>query len=300
VKEAAPEAVVTFDDGLDAAKAASAAKGAGVVLLFVTKWQSEGQDSLTSSLPNKQDELVAAVAAANPKTIVVLETGGPVTVPWVGSVKGIIESWYPGIGGGEAIANVLFGKVNPSGKLPVTFTASDEDLPHPHVAGLTARTGAGSADGNAGGEQAKDFPVDYNVEGMMVGYKWFEAKGKTPLFPFGFGLSYTSFAYSGLKVAPGSVSFEVKNTGKVAGDEIAEVYVTLPTVAGEPFKKLAGFTRVSLALGEKKMVTVELNPLVLSVFSVEKNAFERVGGEMKVEVGGSVVDLPLKGMVAAK
>jgi beta-glucosidase len=296
VKEAAPDAVVTFDDGMDAAKAASAAKGADVVLVFVTKWQSEGQDSLTSALPNNQDALVAAVAAANPKTVVILETGGPVTMPWVGSVKGIMESWYPGIGGGEAIANVLFGKVNPSGKLPVTFTASDEDLPHPHVAGLTARTGAGSADGNAGGEQAKDFPVDYNVEGMMVGYKWFEAKGKTPLFPFGFGLSYTSYAYSGLKVAPGaaSVSFEVKNTGKMAGDEIAEVYLTMPTSAGEPFKKLAGFTRVSLAAGEKKMVTVELNPLVLSVFSVEKNAFEEVDGEYVVEVGGSVAELPLK------
>ena len=299
VKEAAPDAVVTFDDGMDAAKAASAARGADVVLVFVTKWQSEGQDSLTSSLPGKQDELVAAVAAANPKTVVVLETGGPVTMPWVGAVKGVIESWYPGIGGGEAIANVLFGKVNPSGKLPVTFTASDEDLPHPHVAGLTAKTGAGSADGNAGGEQAKDFPVDYNVEGMMVGYKWFEAKGKTPLFPFGFGLSYTSFAYSGLKVAPGagSVSFEVKNTGKVAGDEVAEVYVTLPTSAGEPFKKLAGFTRVVLAAGEKKMVTVELNPLVLSVFSEGRNAFEMTPGMYTVEVGGSSSALPLKAMV---
>ena len=296
VKDAAPDAVVKFDDGMDAAKAANAAKGADVVLLFVTKWQSEGQDSLTSSLPNQQDDLVAAVAAANPKTIVVLETGGPVTMPWVGAVKGVIESWYPGIGGGEAIAQVLFGKVNPSGKLPVTFTASDEDLPHPHVAGLTAKTGAGSADGNGGGEQAKDFPVDYNVEGMMVGYKWFEAKGKTPLFPFGFGLSYTSFGYSGLKVAPGagSVSFEVKNTGKIAGDEIAEVYVTLPSAAGEPFKKLAGFKRVGLAAGEKKMVTVELNPLVLSVFSEEKNAFEMTPGTYTVEVGGSSVALPLK------
>jgi beta-glucosidase len=296
VKEAAPDAAVTFDDGMDAAKAASAAKGADVVLVFVTKWQSEGQDSLTSPLPNQQDDLVAAVAAANPKTIVVLETGGPVTMPWVGAVKGVIESWYPGIGGGEAIAHVLFGKVNPSGKLPVTFTASDEDLPHPHVAGLTAKTGAGSADGNGGGEQAKDFPVDYNVEGMMVGYKWFEAKGKTPLFPFGFGLSYTSFGYSGLKVAPGagSVSFEVKNTGKVAGDEIAEVYVRLPESAGEPFEKLAGFKRVALAAGEKKMVTVELNPLVLSIFSEDKNAFEMTPGTYTVEVGGSSVALPLK------
>jgi beta-glucosidase len=246
---------------------------------------------------------VEAVVKANPKTIVVLETGGPVTMPWAAKVKGIVESWYPGIGGGEAIANALFGKVNPSGKLPVTFTASDEDLPHPHVDGLTPSTkNNGMSGGEVHGDEAKDFPVDYNVEGMMVGYKWFEAKGKTPLFPFGFGLSYTSFGYSGLKVEPGakSVSFEVKNTGKTAGDEIAEVYVTLPSAAGEPFKKLAGFTRVGLAAGEKKMVTVELNPLVLSVFSEAKNAFEMTPGAYTVEVGGSSVALPLKAMVDVK
>ena len=297
VKELAGGATVSFDPGTDNAAAAKAAASADVVILFVTQWMSEGRDALTSSLPHDQDKLVDAVVAANPKTIVVLETGGSVTMPWAGKVKGIVESWYPGIGGGEAIANVLFGKVNPSGKLPVTFTASDEDLPHPHVTGLTASTKNNGMAGHARNEEAHDFPVDYNVEGMMVGYKWFQAKGKTPLFPFGFGLSYTSFGYSGLKVASGaaSVSFEVKNTGKMAGDEIAEVYVTLPDTAGEPFKKLAGFTRVSLAAGEKKTVTLELNPLVLDVFLEEKNAFERPAGEFKVEVGGSSVMLPLKG-----
>ena len=297
VKEAAPEAAVSFDDGMDAAKAAKAAAGADVAIVFVTQWMSEGRDALTSSLPHDQDALVEAVVKANKNTVVVLETGGPVTMPWAAKVKGILESWYPGIGGGEAIANVLFGKVDPSGKLPVTFTASDEDLPHPHVAGLTADTkNNGMSGGEVHGDEAKDFPVDYNVEGMMVGYKWFEAKGKTPLFPFGFGLSYTSFAYSGLKVAPGaaSVNFEVKNTGKMAGDEIAEVYVTLPAAAGEPFRKLAGFTRVSLAAGEKKMVTVELDPLVREVFSVEKNAFVPVEGPTVIEVGGSSAVLPLK------
>jgi beta-glucosidase len=303
VKELAPEATVRFDPGTDNAAAAKAAAGADVAIVFVTQWMSEGRDALTSSLPHDQDALVEAVVKANPKTIVVLETGGPVTMPWASKVKGIAESWYPGIGGGEAIANVLFGKVNPSGKLPVTFTASDEDLPHPHVAGLTANTkNNGMSGGEVHGDEAKDFPVDYNVEGMMVGYKWFEAKGKTPLFPFGFGLSYTSFGYSGLKVAPGakSVSFEVKNTGKIAGDEIAEVYVMLPSAAGEPFKKLAGFTRVGLAAGEKKTVTVELNPLVLSVFSEAKNAFEMTPGTYTVEVGGSSVALPLKETVEMK
>jgi len=304
VKELAAGGSVSFEDGKDVAKAAKAAKGAQVAIVFVTQWMSEGHDALTSSLPDDQDALVEAVVKANPNTIVVLETGGPVTMPWAGKVKGIIESWYPGIGGGEAIANVLFGKVNPSGKLPVTFTASDEDLPHPHVTGLTASTKNNGMAGHAQGEEAHDFPVDYNVEGMMVGYKWFQVKGKTPLFPFGFGLSYTSFAYSkGMSWrfdAPEStVSFEVTNTGTVAGDEIAQVYVTLPNTAGEPFRKLAGFKRVSLAAGEKKKVTVEINPLVLSVFSVEKNAFERPDGLYKFEAGGSSVALPLKADIPA-
>jgi beta-glucosidase len=300
VKEQAIGSTVTFDDGKDVSKAAKAAKGAQIAIVFVTQWMSEGHDALTSSLPDDQDALVEAVAKANPNTIVVLETGGSVTMPWAGKVKGILESWYPGIGGGEAIANVLFGKVNPSGKTPVTFTASDEDLPHPHVTGLTASTKNNGMAGHAEGVEAHDFPVDYNVEGMMVGYKWFQAKGKTPLFPFGFGLSYTSYAYSGLKAGKEKVSFEVKNTGAMAGDEIAEVYVTLPDAAGEPFRKLAGFTRVSLAAGEKKTVTVELNPLVLDVFSEAKNAFELTPGTYTVEVGGSSVALPLKEMVRLK
>ena len=293
VQEHASGAVVSFDDGGDPARAAKAAAAADAVIVFVSQWMSEGHDELTSGLPGKQDDLVQAVVAANPNAVVVLETGGPVTMPWAGKVKAIVESWYPGIGGGEAIANVLFGKVNPSGKLPVTFTASDNDLPHPHVAGLTASTLNNGMAGHAQNDEAHDFPVDYNVEGMMVGYKWFQAKGKTPLFPFGFGLSYTNFAYSGLKVKGDSVSFEVANTGRTDGYEIAEVYVTLPTSAGEPFRKLAGWKRVMVAAGARQAVTVELNPLVMSVFSVEKNAFERPHGEYKVEVGGSSAELPL-------
>jgi beta-glucosidase len=250
---------------------------------------SEGQDALTLSLPDKQDALIEAVVKANPNTIVVLETGGPVSMPWSSKVKGIVETWFPGIGGGEAIANVLFGKVNASGKLPVTFAVRDSDLPHPHVTGLTEKTGNNGMNAAVKGEEQKNFTVDYNVEGMLVGYKWFEAKDKTPLFPFGFGLSYTSFAYSGLKVTPDatSVSFEVKNTGARAGDEIAEVYVMLPKSAGEPFRKLVGFKRVPVAAGESETVTVPIDPLYLKVFSTEKNGWEMLGGEYRFEVGGS-------------
>ena len=295
LKEQASGATVSFDAGTDDAQAAKAAAGAQVAIVFVTQWMSEGQDALTLSLPNRQDALVEAVARANPNTIVVLETGGPVTMPWSAKVKGIVEAWFPGIGGGEAIADVLSGRVNASGKLPVTFAASDNDLPHPHVTGLTAKTGNNGMNAAVAGEQQKNFTVDYNVEGMLVGYKWFEAKDKKPLFPFGFGLSYTSFAYSGLTVTPDatSVSFEVKNTGARAGDEIAEVYVTLPKSAGEPVRKLVGFKRVAVAAGESERVTVPIDPLYLRVFSTEKNGWEMTGGEYRIEVGGSSDALPL-------
>lgn len=294
------DAAVSFDAGTDVAEAAKAAAKAQVAIVFVTQWMSEGMDRPTLSLPENQDALVEAVAKANPNTVVVLETGGPVSMPWHARVKGIVEAWYPGIGGGEAIANVLFGHVNASGKLPVTFAADDAQLPHPTVAGLTATTGNnGMNGGGLHGMQSKNFPVDYNVEGMKVGYKWFEAKDETPLFPFGFGLSYTSFAYSGLTVTPGaeSVSFEVKNTGARAGDEIAEVYVTMPKSADEPFRKLAGFKRVSLAVGASETVTVPLEPRTLEMFSVEKDVWVQPAGEYAIEVGGSSADLSLHASV---
>jgi beta-glucosidase len=297
MKEQAGGATVSFDAGTDLAQAAKAAAGAQVAVVFVTQWMSEGMDRPTLSLPGDQDKLVEAVAKANPNTVVVLETGGPVSMPWSGQVKGIMEAWFPGIGGGEAIANVLFGKVNASGKLPVTFAAKDSDLPYEHVTGLTADTGNNGMDGGAmHGKEAKDFTVDYNKQGMLVGYKWFQVKDKTPLFPFGFGLSYTSFAYSGLKVADdaASVSFEVKNTGGKSGDEIAEVYATLPSASGEPFRKLVGFKRVSVAAGASDPVTIQIDPLYLKVFSTEKNGWEMLPGQYKIEVGGSSAELPLK------
>ena len=294
-EQAGPGATIAYDPGTDPAAAAKAAAGAQVAVVFVTQWMSEGQDSATLSLPDKQDALVAAVAAANPNTIVVLENGGPVNMPWAKNVKGIVESWYPGIGGGQAIANVLFGKVNPSGKLPVTFAATEADLPHPQVPGLTAMTGNNGADGR-GRNQAKDFPVDYNVEGMAVGYRWFQEKGKQPLFPFGFGLSYTRYAYSNLKVDEGgkSVSFDLRNTGAAAGDEVAEVYVTLPASAGEPFRKLAAWKRVSLAAGAKEMVTIPIDALALEIYSTKDEGWMRPSGEFVIEAGGSSAELPLR------
>jgi len=303
-KEAGPDTNVVYDAGTDLAQAAKAAAGAQVAIVFVTQWMSEGRDAPTLSLPDNQDALVAAVAAANPNTIVVLETGGPVTMPWARSVKGILESWYPGIGGGQAIAAILFGRVNPSGKLPVTFPASDSQLPHATITGLTEqmmnpRRGAGATardPANRPRIRPQPFDVDYNVEGMAVGYRWFQEKNEQPLFPFGFGLSYTHFAYSNLKVNPDakSVSFDLRNTGARAGDEITEVYVMLPASAGEPFRKLAAWKRVSVGAGATQTVEIPIDPLYLSIYSTANDAWSRPAGDFLIEVGGSSADLPLR------
>jgi beta-glucosidase len=298
IKELAdPNTSITFDPGTDPASAAAAAQGADVVLFFADQWMSEGMDRLTLSLPRNQNEVISAVAKANPNTIVLLETGGPVSMPWAGQVKGILATWFPGIGGGEAIADILFGRVNPSGKLPVTFASSESQLPHPKVTGLTPNT---RNNGMNGGEanQEKNFTVDYNVEGMAVGYKWFEEKHETPLFPFGFGLSYTRFAYSNLTLGMGRnggfvASFTLTNTGAVAGDEIAQLYVTMPPSANEPFRKLAGFKRVSLAPGASATVEIPVNQLVASVYSTDQKAFTQPQGNYLIEVGGASDNLPL-------
>jgi beta-glucosidase len=287
--QAAPNASITYDPGTDAAQAAKAAAAAQLAIVFVTQPMEEGSDAPTLSLPDNQDALVAAVAAANPNTIVILETGGPVTMPWAPKVKAILEAWFPGIGGGQAIANVLFGRVNPSAKLPVTFAASDNDLPHPQIAGIDYAT----LNQPGRHKQARDFPVDYNVEGMAVGYRWFQQKNLKPLFPFGFGLSYTHFTYSKLNVAPNAVSFDLRNTGSIAGDEIAEVYVTLPASSGEPFRKLAAWKRVSLAPGATQRVEIPIDPLYLSTFSTTTNQWSEPDGKFLIEVGGSSADLPL-------
>ena len=286
----APNAQVTFDPGTDPAAAAKLAGASEVAIVFVWQHTSEGRDVPNLSLPDLQDELVSQVAAANPHTIVVLENGGPVTMPWLDKVDAVLEAWYPGIRGGEALTRILFGDVNPSGKLPVSFPKSEADLPHSSVAGMLP-----GAPGKPPKEQKTPFDVNY-TEGLKVGYKWFEAEGKEPLFPFGFGLSYTSFSYSSLEVTPGAqlrVSFRVGNTGSRAGAEVAQVYATLPSSAGEPFKRLIGWEKVSLAPGESQNVTLTVEPKYLSIFNVAKGAWELPSGEYQVYVGGSSRSTPL-------
>jgi beta-glucosidase len=276
IRAKAPQATVDYNDGADPVAAAKVAKASQVAIVFVNQPMSEGRDAATLGLPDNQDALVSAVAAANPRTIVVIESGGPVSMPWAGSVKGVLEAWYPGIGGAQALAAILFGDVNPSAKLPVTFARSDADLPHPQVPGIDLKPA----------NRPPPFDVNY-TEGLKVGYKWFEAEHKEPLFAFGYGLSYTTFAYSALKAdgAARTVSFSVTNTGQRAGTEVAQVYVTLPSAAGEPFKRLVGWERVPLKAGESKNVTLPLDPLYLSIFNSENNAWELLAGDYKAFAG---------------
>jgi beta-glucosidase len=291
IREKSSHASVQYIDGKDVAAAAALAKSSGTAIVFVNQPMREDRDAATLSLPDDQDALVEAVAAANPNTIVVLETGGPVSMPWVQHVKGVVEMWYPGIGGAQALANILFGDVNPSAKLPVTFAKDDAQLPHPVVPGIEATNAKRGDNGNH-----PPFDLKY-TEGAEVGYKWFEATHKQPLFPFGFGLSYTSYAYSGLTVddAQRTVQFTVRNTGSREGTEIAEVYVKLPSTAKEPYQRLVAWQRVKLAAGESKSVTLSMDPLYLSVFDTAKDGWELLPGEYKVMAGAASNDTALQG-----
>ncbi len=303
VRAKAPRAKVEYHDGADVKAAAALAKASEIAIVFVNEPTSEGRDMPTLSLSGNQNDLVSAVAAANPRTVVVLETGGPAAMPWIDSVAAAIEIRYPGIRGAEALANILFGDVNPSAKLPATFAKSDADLPHPVIFGSAPRPTtppAAAPAGAAGAPQPRfqmtPFDIDY-TEGLKVGYKWFQAENKQPLFFFGHGLSYTTFAYSGLKAAIDSVSFTVRNTGKRAGAEIAQVYAGLPAAANEPPKRLVAWEKVQLAPGESRTVTVKLEPKFLSVFNEAKDDWELLPGEYRIFVGGSSDGTPLSASV---
>jgi beta-glucosidase len=272
IQAQAPGANVVFDDGSDPARAARVASQADVVLVFATQWLGESFDAESLALPDRQDELVASVAGANARTVVVLETGGPVAMPWLDKVPAVLEAWYPGTGGGEAIANVLFGAVNPSGHLPATFPASEQQLPRPKV------------DGDPKIPDLQ-FAVDYK-EGAAVGYKWFDLKGHKPLFPFGHGLSYTTFSYSGLsgQVRDGRlhVRFKVTNNGSVAGKDVPQVYVSPLSVRWEAPKRLAGWDKLLLQPGESKEVELTVEPRVLGMFDEKSRSWRIAAGKVRL------------------
>jgi beta-glucosidase len=301
IREHAPGAAVKFDAGTNASSAAALAKSADIAIVFADQYMSESGDAPSLSLPDHQDELISAVAAANPHTVVVLITGNPVTMPWIDRVAGVMEAWYPGIAGGQAIANLLFGNVVPSGKLPVTFAKSADDLTHRCIFGASCAQAGGNSPLHWAPDDAKrqSFVADYD-EGVRFGYKWFDSEAKEPLFPFGFGLSYTRFHYSGLQVdrVAKTATFTIENTGRLAGTEIAEIYVELPKASKEHFRRLAAWQRVPLNSGERKVITVALEPLAMATFNEQKDAWQWTSGEYTLFVGGSSRDLPLRATAA--
>jgi beta-glucosidase len=262
IRALAPQADVRFRDGRYIADAVAQARQADVAIVFATKWASEGLDQADLTLPDGEDALIAAVAEANPNTIVVLETGNPVVMPWLDKTAAVLEAWYPGARGGEAIAAVLFGKANPSGRLPITFPAGVEQLARPRLDGY-----AELEPNFAGDPPTPDarLSADYDIEGSDVGYRWFARQGRTPLFPFGFGLSYTAFETSDLQVKGLSASFTVRNAGARAGATVGQLY--LVSRNGAPKRRLVGFQRVDLAPGEARTVSLAIDPRLLADWS---------------------------------
>ena len=275
---------ITYVDGSDTTTAASAAAQADLVIVFATQWMAEDVDALSLDLPNHQDDLIRAVTAANRKTIVVLETGGPVTMPWLSQVGAVVEAWYPGSAGGEAIARVLTGEVNPSGRLPVTFPASLSQLPRPRIDGIPHP------------DEDAHLHTDYDIEGAAVGYKWFDRSQAKPLFPFGFGLSYTTFSSADLKASPSEsqvkVSLTVRNTGQTRGATVAQIYVSPEKDAGwEAPKRLAAFSKVDLKPGESRKIDCTIDARLLAVFDSDRKTWVIRPGNYRIMTGNSADDI---------
>lgn len=282
---------VTYSDGRNQGDAAKAARDADVAIVFATDSEGEFFDrscltlNCGDPLKGDQDGLISAVADANPNTVVVLETGGPVLTPWAGKVRGIVEAWYPGSRGGDALARVLYGDVDPGGRLPFTFPAAEGDAP-------TA--------GNPAQFPGVDKAVTFS-EGVLVGYRHYDAKGIAPRYPFGYGLSYTSFRYGGLKVTPTSVRVTVTNTGARTGAAVPQLYLGLPApnvTTPQPPRQLKGFQKLTLAPGASSTVTFPITDRSLAYWDTAANGWKVAPGCYRVQVGGSSRDAALTGAFA--
>jgi beta-glucosidase len=297
---------VLYADGSSQVDVVAAAAAADVAVVFVGNQDTESIDRSTLDLSADncsftgcamqtvdQDQLIAKVAAANPNTIVVLNTGGPVLMPWLGHIKGLFEAWYPGQQDGNAIAALLFGDVNPAAKLPETFPKSRADIPtqtQQQYPGVTEPSGV---------------PQATYSEGLLVGYRWYDAKRITPLFPFGFGLSYSSFRLDNLTLQtvrhgrpPVEVSFDVTNISRRAGAEVPQVYVADPRTIGEPPKQLEGFAKVPLAPGRARRVSIRLDSRAFAHWDSAEHRWRVTPGCYGFMVGSSSRDLPLHAAAA--
>lgn len=291
-------AAVVYNDGTSIPAAVALAKQASVAVVYAGYSEAEGTDQADLGFNQgigcalacvttaaNSDQLIAAVAAANPRTVVVLNTGGPVLMPWIDRVAGVVESWYPGQEDGAAAAAVLFGDIDPAGKLPVTFPRSMADVPTRSTAQYPGVNGVGQ----------------YS-EGLLIGYRWYQAKHIQPLFPFGFGLSYTTFSLRGLSVRPAAgggvaVTAVITNTGKRAGADVVQVYVSDPAVTGEPPEQLEGYQKVGLAPGTSRTVTVTLSPHAFATWDSAHQRWATDPGCYRIGVGDSSDHLPLAATV---
>lgn len=301
IRARAPAAKVDYTEGRDPKALAAAAAKADVVIVFALQWRSEAMDLPDLSPPGDQDALIATAAAANPRTVVVLETGGAVAMPWLDRVGAAVEAWYPGERGGPAIAATLFGDNDPGGRLPVTFPRDPGQAPRAappeytkaevHLRDLALKPPPpGTIPDMSGG--LPPFSVDYK-EGADTGYRWYELQGATPLFAFGYGLSYTRFAYTGFAATGGATvraRVTVTNLGTRAGSDVPQLYVAVPGASGPAIRRLVGFERVTLAPGESRTVTMAADPRLLADWDIARHDWHVRGGPAEVTLGRSAID----------
>ncbi len=284
LRKTLPQSWIEFDPGISPAEAALAARHADIAIVFAIRVEGEGRDSLDLSLPWGQDAVISAVAQANPNSVVVLETGNPIAMPWRESVNAIIQAWYPGQAGGQAIAEIITGRVNPSGRLPVTFPLGLHQTPRPELVVPGGVWGTPSA-------------IEYR-EGADVGYRWFAQQAHNPMFAFGHGLSYTSFEYRDLTVTGGETvvaSFTVLNTGERAGADVPQLY--LNARPDQRLQRLLGYQRVELEPGDSRRVTIEADPRLLASYDGSAGSWRIDGGAYTVAISASAVEPRLTAQV---